>query len=198
MKYMTGFSLASLLFFSCFVPAAVAQSKTVRIKTPEKVPFSSGISHCPPSPKPYIRRTNPLSRKDELERLMSRSKPGTPEYFAYLQEREEIALSEIHDAQRFLIDERADRIPKKKREVEELMKSEWKVLEPAVRLIGDFPFANRMDDIRKLVWDIKYGKINFGDCKGKTNSRILRKIQDEQVKSLRNFHKKQNGLAPRI
>ena len=188
---------AFLLFLglaAAAVPSGAEQNYTNRKATPQ----SSGFNVHPLPPKPIINRTNPLPRKEQLEKLMSKAEIGSREYLVYLQEREEIALSEVHGAQRFLIDERADRTPKKKKEVEELLKSELKVLEGAIRQIDDFPFADKMNDIRKLVWDIKYGKISFGDCKGKTNLRILRKIQDEQVKSLKKFHKNRNEYVRKI
>ena len=131
-------------------------------------------------------------RKEFLEKKLRREKPGTKKYTEYKQERERLALDEVHESQRFFLsrlDKKNKRISKTERERDFLLKSEADYLKPALEKIKKFPFADKLTEIYPVVKDIKSGKIKFENCRGRSESRILKKIQEVQRDMLKDYHK---------
>jgi hypothetical protein len=131
-------------------------------------------------------------RKIYLEKKLLREKPGTKKYVEYKQERERLALDEVHESQRFFqnrLNKKNKKISKTEREREFLLKSEVNYLRPVLEKIEDFPFAEQLLEIYPVVKDIKSGRIEFENCQGRSESRILKKIQEVQRGILKDYHK---------
>ena len=97
-------------------------------------------------------------------------------------------MDEIHKAQKYIV-EYGSRKQKKYDKYVRTMKEELRILAPTLAKIQDFPFADRIEDIASVVKDIREGKIEMKDLKGRSYTKILSKIQDLQKKSLIDYQK---------
>ena len=127
-------------------------------------------------------------RKKQLEHDISKAKPGSKRYTLLVQERERIALDEIHKAQKYIVEYGNQ---KQKRHDKHLntLKQELRLIEKTLAQIPDFPFADKMADIATVLQEIREGKIDFEKMQGKTLTKILSKIQNLQKKKLNAYHK---------
>lgn len=64
-------------------------------------------------------------------------------------------------------------------------------LEGTIKALGKFPFANRLHEIDKVVLSISSGKMKYGEVTGKTPQKVLKAIQDDQERMLRDYNKQQ-------
>ena len=64
-------------------------------------------------------------------------------------------------------------------------------LEDTLGKVKDFPFAKRMHEIDKVVNSISAGKLKYGSVTGKSPQKILKSIQEDQLKLLRSYQKQE-------
>ena len=114
------------------------------------------------------------------------------------QTRELQQLREIHEYQTELFQQNARRQSasagqSKKKEPDYRMQIRRNVmaLENTLGELKDFPFAKRMHEIDKVVNSISSGKLKYGSVTGKSPQKILKTIQDDQIKLLRSYQKQQ-------
>ena len=153
--------------------------------------LSAQCNKQPPPPTRFAtsrRGYDSWSRKDQLDYDISKAKPGTKRYTLLVQERERIALDEIHKAQKYIV-EYGDQKQKKHDKYLRTLKQELKLLEATLSQITDFPFADKLADIAPVLKEIREGKIDFEKLQGKSLTKILSKVQDLQKKKLNAYHK---------
>ena len=107
-------------------------------------------------------------------------------------------LREIHEYQTELFQQNARRTSpasgvdkKKDPDYRTRIRRNAMALESTLSAMKDFPFAARMHEIDKVVNSISSGKVKYGSVTGKSPQKILKTIQDDQEKMLRNYQKQQ-------
>ena len=104
-------------------------------------------------------------------------------------------LREIHENQNELLSRKqpASATSGKKKEPDYPMqiRRNAMAMEDTIKNLPNFPFANRMHEIDKIVKSISAGKLKYGDLAGKSPQKILKTIQEDQEKMLRDYHKQQ-------
>ena len=131
-------------------------------------------------------------RKEYLEKKLRKEDPESKKYAEYKQEREMLALEDVHESQRFFqerLNKKNKKKSKKERERNYLLQTESDYLKPVLEKIENFPFADQLKNIYPVIDDIKSGKIKFENCKDRSNARILKKIQNVQKEMLEKYHK---------
>ena len=154
--------------------------------------LSAQCNKQPPPPTRFATTSkgySSMSRKDQLDHDIRRAKPGSKRYALLVQERQRIALEEIHNAQKYFI-EYGSKKQKKHNKHMVTLKLELRHLKATLAQIPDFPFANNMEDIVPVLNGIRDGKIDFENLKGKSLKKILLTIQDIQKKKLIAYQKR--------
>ena len=107
-------------------------------------------------------------------------------------------LREIHEYQTELFQQNARKQPaavgqskKKDPDFRIRIRRNAMALESTLAELKDFPFAARLHEIDKVVNSISSGKLKYGSVTGKSPQKILKTIQDDQEKILRNYQKQQ-------
>lgn len=140
-------------------------------------------------------------RKDVLMEKMGREEPGTKKYIRYQQEREIIALEEIHQAQKDLLEIREQlkinprkkkRMARKERDAHNLIQSETAFLAKTLGEIDNFPFRENLTNIFPILDDIGSGKLEYKKSQQRQPIHTLEMIQESQLECLKKYHKKQN------
>ena len=154
--------------------------------------LSAQCQKQPPPPTRFAKPKNEYSnwpRKDQLDYDISRAKPGTKRYALLVQERERVALDEIHKAQKYLL-EYGKKKQKKRDQHMRTLQEELRFLAPTLAQIPDFPFAKNLEDILPVLTGIRDGKIEFENLRGRSYTKILAKIHDMQKKQLNAYQKR--------
>ena len=114
------------------------------------------------------------------------------------QNRELQQLREIHEYQTELFQQNArkqsasaDQRKKKEPDYRMQIRRNVMALENTLGKVKDFPFAKRMHEIDKVVNSISSGKLKYGSVTGKSPQKILKSIQDDQIKLLRSYQKQE-------
>ena len=110
------------------------------------------------------------------------------------QSRELQQLREIHEYQNELLSRKQPAAASGKKKAPDyptLIRRNAMALEETIRNLPKFPFANRMHEIDKVVNSISSGKLKYGEVTGKVPQKVLKTIQEDQEKMLRDYHKQQ-------
>ena len=114
------------------------------------------------------------------------------------QNRELQQLREIHEYQNELFQQNARKQSvssgqgkKKEPDYRMQIRRNAMALEDTLGKVKDFPFAKRMHEIDKVVNSISAGKLKYGSVTGKSPQKILKSIQEDQIKLLRSYQKQE-------
>lgn len=179
-------------FIFCLSAALIFILTDLQAQCPKvRVRRSNGYTTMPvfTRRKIYNLDNNNLPRKEQLNRDLKREPLGTKKYVLMVQERERIALEEIHKAQKYMLEHPDKKNTRKYREHKYNLELELDFISPTIEYMKNFPFADNIADLGPTLVAIRKGQIKFEDCEGKSYSRILSEIQDSQKKRLINFQK---------
>ena len=130
-----------------------------------------------------------LTRKEQLDKEIRTEDLGTKKYVLLVQERERLALDEIHKAQKYMLEHANTRNSEKYLKCQRVISEEVSFMQPTLDYMKDFPFAKDMQNMNSTLVAIRQGKIKFEKCAGKSYVRILTEIHDAQRQRLLEFQK---------
>ena len=124
---------------------------------------------------------------ERLDKKLKKVKDDSRQSIRLNNEREEISLEIIHRCQRYLLE-----YGNKKRaaSIWELMKRESAMLKTALKNNKDFPFPELFDDYISTLVKIRKNQIPYNGKVPRSNSSLLKEIQEKQEKALEEIHKK--------
>ena len=124
---------------------------------------------------------------ERLDKKLKKVKDDSRQSIRLNNEREEISLEIIHRCQRYLLE-----YGNKKRaaSIWELMKRESAMLKTALKNNKDFPFPELFDDYISTLVKIRKNQIPYDGKVPRSNSSLLKEIQEKQEKALEEIHRK--------
>lgn len=127
---------------------------------------------------------------EDIEERLSRSDPDSGGAIELQSQREEIALQIIHEAQIFFFNQKTIKNNGRTRLMGMLLQNESAMLHEALKkVVPQFPYLNRLTNIKLLIGEIRAGKVTFPGKIPSKDSALLREIQKMQRDALKEYHR---------
>jgi hypothetical protein len=133
---------------------------------------------------------------EDLDKKLRNADADSKKGISLRQQREELGLKMIHEAQLFFLDYGSKKMDGRARKLMLLWKNESQMLMKTLGKIKDFPGAEELTSLPKLLKKARSGKFAISRIP-RSDSALLREIQKLQKDALEDYHKQEMRNRPR-